>query len=558
MYPPRRAWRGGGELCEQQILRAYGVGIDCHSRFIAVCVLRREGDSVRRFEKEFGVSWRELLDACSWASGKAGCTPGTLRYCIESTGTYHMPVLRAWMGEPSVVNPLLAGPTRRKTDVLDARLLAHHSITGMWPASYVPDDNVAQLRVLWAARGEAARMLTRCTNRINNIILRWGHTVAAETPIRSGAGMAIVEGLVAGEAYCGGFVSPLGLPVAVRPVVGALVKDARSWADRERAARAEALAFVRSQAWICGPGGRLPGARVLHLLHTVPGVGDVTAVNWLSEVGDPGRFRTSEQVAAFAGCDPSLKVSAGKVTEYVKRKGNVRLHRALLFAASSVLRDTDSRLSQWGQSIAGRHRKGGYKKAVGAVARRVAVALWHVHRLGEPFDLSLYHFGRNPRVKDAPASAIGLKPGQAACLPKGLHTAQDVCNAYFGGQLGGVRGVGEGTMRAIHEWAKRNRLIEPTNDNHDKERRKDRAGLVPARRGGGQEAKGGQDGGGGRKVPREPVRKDQNWSGPGRQVGRQPGARRYARGRGRGDAGGGDVGVHEPRHGREPPHVGRQ
>jgi transposase len=520
-YPPGRAWRGG-ELCDEQILRAYGVGIDCHSRFIAVCVLKREGESVRRLEKEFGVSWRELLDACSWASGKAGCTPGSLRYCIESTGTYHMPVLRAWKGEPSVVNPLLAGPTRRKTDVLDARLLAHHSITGMWPASYVPDDGVAQLRVLWAARGEAARMVTRCNNRINNIILRWGHTVAADTPLRTGAGMAIVEGLVAGEPPCGGFVNPLGLPVAVRPVVGALVKDAHSWAERERAARRDAVAFAQKEAWLCGPGGRLPGSRVLDLLQTVPGVGDITAMTWLSEVGDPGRFKTSDQVAAFAGCDPSLKVSAGKVTEYVKRKGNVRLHRALLFAASGVMRDASCRLSQWGQSIAGRHRKGGYKKAVGAIARRLAVALWHVHRLAQPFDLTLYHFGRNPRVKDAPASAIGLKPAQAACLPKGLHTAQDVCNAYFGGQLGGVRGVGEGTMRAIHEWAKRNRLIEPTEDNHVKDRHKDRAGPVPARRGGSQEAKGGQDGGGGSKVPRQPVRKNQHGGRPGRSVGRQP------------------------------------
>ena len=31
-----------------------------------------------------------------------------LRYCIESTGTYHMPVLRAWEGIPCVANPLLA------------------------------------------------------------------------------------------------------------------------------------------------------------------------------------------------------------------------------------------------------------------------------------------------------------------------------------------------------------------------------------------------------------------------------------------------------------------
>jgi hypothetical protein len=320
--------------------------------------------------------------------------------------------------------------------------------------------------------------------------------------------------------------------------VGAILRDAQSWAERECAARREALRFVRAGTWLCGPGGRLPGGDVLRLLQTVPGVGETTALCWLSEVGDPARFRVSDQVAAFAGCDPSLKVSAGKVTEYVKRKGNVRLHRALLFAASSVLRDPASRLADWGRSIAGRHRKGGYKKAVGAVARRLAVALWHVQRLGQPFDIDLYHFGRNPRVKDAPAGAIGLKPAQAAALPKGLHTAQDVCNAYFGGQLGGVRGVGEATLRAIAEWARRNRIIAPKPPHHAKDNRQGGSRPLPDGRGRRKEAQRGEKRRGGREVPREPVREDRDRGAPGRQVGRQPRPRRHARGRGQRHAAG--------------------
>jgi len=89
-----------------------------------------------------------------------------LRCCIESTGAYHIPVLRAWKAIPCVVNPLLA-PDRRKTDVLDARILAHHSITGIWKPSLIPTESAQVLRVLWAARGEAVHAATRASNRLN-------------------------------------------------------------------------------------------------------------------------------------------------------------------------------------------------------------------------------------------------------------------------------------------------------------------------------------------------------------------------------------------------------
>ena len=60
-----------------------------------------------------------------------------LHYCIESTSTYHLPVLLAWEGTPSVVNPSIAGATKKKTDKLDARLLAVHDLTGIWRPFYV-------------------------------------------------------------------------------------------------------------------------------------------------------------------------------------------------------------------------------------------------------------------------------------------------------------------------------------------------------------------------------------------------------------------------------------
>ena len=120
------------------IVRPYGVGIDCHSKFIACCALVLCRGEIHRYEREFATTWKGLLAARLFlvdSIREAGVHVGELHYVLESTACYHMPVIHAFGGRASVVNPLLAGPYRRKTDKLDARTLAYHGMTGLWPAS---------------------------------------------------------------------------------------------------------------------------------------------------------------------------------------------------------------------------------------------------------------------------------------------------------------------------------------------------------------------------------------------------------------------------------------
>jgi transposase len=508
--------RRESDFVEHQVLEPYGVGIDCHSKFVAVCVLVQRKGRVERLEKSFPVDWPSLTAARSWAVAAIGGSRAAepLRYCIESTGCYHMPVLRSWGGKPSVVNPLLAGPTRRKTDVLDARLLAHHSITGMWPESFLASEAGLQLRVLWACRAEAMRAATRASNRINNIILRFGHVIAAKNAIRSSVGRALVDSLVAGDVPPCPQVSPLGLPAPVRPVIAELAADLDAATAREAAARRQAQDFVAKRAWPAGK-GRLRGGELLRLLMTVPGVGITTALTWLSEVLDPGRFACADQVAAFCGCDPSVKVSAGKVTDHVRRKGSSRLHKALLFAASGLMRQPLSAHGAWGLSIAGRHKKGVYRKATSAIARRLATSLWHVHRLGEPYDESKYSFGAEQRFVPGLLAEVGLSRAQAACLPPHVTRADELARLYRRGLLGGLPGLGKGGLEKISRWAESHRA----RDNQPNERSqsgKDRKGRpLPARRAAGTAEEGSEKIGRRPEVLHQPVRPDPGQGGPG-------------------------------------------
>lgn len=467
----RASFRHGSSPAEDiglaQVLFPYGVGIDTHSGFIQVCVLwvaaaRKGAQNVCRKEKEFSTSWQDLLAAHEWtlrvlhsAPGEASrVASGTLRYCIESTGTYHMPVLRAWHGVPCVVNPLLAGPTRRKTDVLDARLLAHHSITGLWKPSFIPSDDAQQLRVIWASRAEALRRATRASNQINNIVLRFGHTFGRDCSMRSSQGEGILSDLLDGRIPSVPTVCPEGLPPSVRPRISDLFADMRTAIQRTRRATIETLNFAKSRDWPTGT-GTMPGTNLLALFQSVPGVGETTALTWLAEACDPRRFQTDKQVAAFSGCDPSLKVSAGKVTSLVRRAGNARLHQALLYAASGLLRRPSDPLGAWGKSIAGRHKKGGYRKACGAIARRIAVGLWHVHRKGEAFSYDGYQLSTSISLPNVPLDSFLPRRAVLTLASEDIKTTAQLAAAYSAGKLATVYGLGAASITLIKDWVQK-------------------------------------------------------------------------------------------------------
>ncbi len=394
-----------------EIIRPYGVGIDTHSKFIAVCVLIKQDGDVVRFEKNFPTAWASMLAARDWVLTKLPTVLAhLLEYCIESTGCYHMPVLQAFGGVPSVVNPMLAGATHRKTDKLDARMLAQQAMTGMWRRSFLARPEAQVLRVLWAARTEANRCFTRTFNRVNNILLRFGHTFGADSPCSSPEGLAIIDAICAGEIVNVPGAKPEILEPSVRDMLSKLVSEGEDFRGRAKSCFKAAVAYVERQTWPCG-GEPISGELLLDNLRTVPGVGPVTAMNWLCEITDPGRFASAKEMAAFCGCDPSLKVSAGKVTQHVRRKGNMKIHQALVQAAVAVIARSSDALGKWGAQIAAKHSKGGFRKAAGAVARRIAVGLWHVHLKSEPFSLSGYNFHRVPAAdalaSSAPAAAHG-------------------------------------------------------------------------------------------------------------------------------------------------------
>jgi len=320
------------ELEPESLLYDYGIGIDCHSRFIQVCVLVLHEKKLVRHEKEFGTPSYELINARGWIRevlSKYELDASDFHYTLESTGCYHWPVIHAFEGHPHVVNPLLAGHTRRKTDKLDARLLARQGITGMWPESYIAPWPVQELRMLMGHRTNAKRQSLRTRNRIGGILLRHGYTFHVTLRMNESKSLAIIEDMLDGRTDSRQ-LSPTARPIS--EVCTEMMRDLIVvWQGAEDTAR-RYLRRVRDQlhkTFFHFGQDEVDGKTALKLLKSVPGVGDIAAITYLLEVVDGRRFPSSKAVAAYGGFDPSLKVSAGKVTAHVRRKGNQLLHTAL-------------------------------------------------------------------------------------------------------------------------------------------------------------------------------------------------------------------------------------
>jgi transposase len=112
-------------------------------------------------------------------------------------------------------------------------------------------------------------------------------------------------------------------------------------------------------------------------LRKLPGVGLLTAMTFLTEMGDLERFHNRREVGAYLGLCPSsfesgeAKDRKGRIT----RQGPARLRKMLCQAAWVSLMHCE-------ESSAAYHRiKGGKrnrtKKALVAVMRRLAIKMWH-------------------------------------------------------------------------------------------------------------------------------------------------------------------------------------
>jgi len=125
------------------------------------------------------------------------------------------------------------------------------------------------------------------------------------------------------------------------------------------------------------------------LLKQVKGVGELIALTYVLTIEDPHRFRKSRDAGCFVGLQPGRRNSGDSEPQmHISKQGDEYLRTLLVQGAHYILGPfgADSDLRRWGQKLAERGGKNAKKRAVVAVARKLAVLLHRLWVSGEVYE----------------------------------------------------------------------------------------------------------------------------------------------------------------------------
>jgi transposase len=237
-----------------------------------------------------------------------------------------------------------------KTDRNDARGIAQLMRLGWFRPVHCKSMEAQETRALLAARKLMQAKLHDIEMHLRGILRGFGLKIGKTTRIGF---EARVRELVDGH------------PVLEAIATGLLAARTALWREFnrfEKQVRALARSDVRSR-----------------LLMSVPGVGAIVSLTFVSAIDDPARFASSKDVGAYFGLTPT-KYQSGEtdVTGRISKIGDATV-RATLYEAANIILVKPLKgctaLKSWAMKLA---RRAGMKKAKVALARKLAVIM---HRM---------------------------------------------------------------------------------------------------------------------------------------------------------------------------------
>jgi transposase len=307
------------EVVFMEVLLQNCAGMDVHQETIVVCVLTTDTEGQVQSEvRTFGTLTKHLFDLLKWLELKS-----VTHVAMESTGIYWKPVYNILEGYFTVI---LANAQRiknvpgRKTDVCDAEWIAKLLRVGLIEASFIPSEDLRELRDLCRLRKKRIGNLTAEKNRIQKFLescnVKLGTVISDVFGV---SGRNLLKRLIDN-----GYVDAKDVDDCVKgsiknkkeQVVDSLfgtmtahqiklIKDC--WEHIEFLEKSIASLDKEIDEHL------QPYRNEYELLQTIPGVSQVTAAVLIAEIGvDMNQFASAEHLSSWAGVAPGNHESAGK------------------------------------------------------------------------------------------------------------------------------------------------------------------------------------------------------------------------------------------------------
>ena len=331
----------------------YYIGLDVHKKMIAYCVKKQDGEVV-----EQGTVPATRAALAQWVGDIEHPWVGALEATLFTGWIYDF--LSPHAEELKVAHPkMLKAITfaKKKNDRVDAAMIADLLRCDLLPECQMLSTEIRDLRRVLRFRTLLVRQGVRMHNKMAGLLMEVGAEYSKKR--------------LKVNAY---FDTFLGRVEDVPKSVVEMLRMSRAAYEMFRDGQRLLVRALKTHSAL---------KERVELLMTIPGVGEITALTWALEIGDPSLFRSHNRVVSYCGLSSAQCASAGKEHRGpLSKDRNKHLQTVLIEAAKLAPRWNDGLAAVYEKEIA----RGNRNQATIAVARKLAGYLLAVDRRRAPFE----------------------------------------------------------------------------------------------------------------------------------------------------------------------------
>jgi transposase len=320
-------------------MELYG-GIDIHKEKLAGCIMDKDGKITR--EHIFPSSKKAVERFFS------GIPSPDITIAIEACGMWRgiYKILTEMGYEVKLANPKKTHDIacQKKTDKVDARILADLLRTHYLPEVWIPDEQTLQFRDLTRHKATLTRLKTQVQGKIRGYLLRKGAKY----------------GKLSKEETLSTLTDD--------PDINNLIQVYHSVKQEEKEVMRRIKKIARNR-------------KETTMLMSMPGIAEFSSLMILAEIGDIRRFSSPKELVSYSGLCRGI-YQTGSTERSVPNTAVNKWLKWIIYECSGRASMLDTRFQNYYYKI---KEKKGFKTARRATARKMLTIIWYMLTNEEPY-----------------------------------------------------------------------------------------------------------------------------------------------------------------------------